>query len=377
MEADDASTLLQSAAQLSKIGSLDWQGSANVQHDTESQQMQKAEVEKPPHAEVQVDMKSGELSDEAAGTQITRIIMRLQSLLDVKGGSHGYITREITWETGQQRSSSISRQESSTVSASAEAEAGGIGWGASASMSAEISRAMQSTFSESSSKFHSNKMTIHCNMNKPCYVYHAEITITTSDGGWIMKKGPIIQSDQPSQELYKEIKPPPQFNDRSMVYIQSKIRNWYLDVCGHGTCSHTYGVQTSWTDNRGEPGSATWKIIRKSHGSGPLKHGDIVYIQNQWRSKMYLDTCGRTGCGYSVGVHASAHRHGNSGSWRLWKVRGTGIIQPDEEIRIMSMWAWHYLDVCGHHACGGYDVALSPRHNRWGKSGTWTLKFAR
>lgn len=94
----------------------------------------------------------------------------------------------------------------------------------------------------------------------------------------------------------------------------------YLDSCGHASCGGGYSVQAHLESNRGNHLTGTWKIVRENEGEGPLAHGDIVHLENQYGTKTWLDTCGHARCGggYEVSTHAVRNRGNHrTGSWEI------------------------------------------------------------
>lgn len=102
----------------------------------------------------------------------------------------------------------------------------------------------------------------------------------------------------------------------------------FLDSCGHASCGGGYSVQAHLESNRGNHLTGTWRIVRENEAEGPLAHGDIVHLENQYGSKTWLDTCGHASCGggYEVSTHAVRNRGNHrTGSWEIL------LVDPPQE----------------------------------------------
>jgi len=167
----------------------------------------------------------------------------------------------------------------------------------------------------------------------------------------------------------------------SMVHIRNQYGpRHYLDTCGHNSCSGAgqFNVVASPSRTRGA-GTGTWEMIKTS-GSGAISHGDHVHIRNQAGTKNYLDACDHASCGggYNVIAHLEVNRHNvETGTWEI--VRETGEEGPlvhGDVVHLQNQYndkTW--LDACGHASCGGgYEVSTHAVRNRGNhRTGSWEI----
>jgi len=166
----------------------------------------------------------------------------------------------------------------------------------------------------------------------------------------------------------------------SMVHIRNQYGpRRYLDTCGHHSCGGAgFNVVASPGMTRG-PGTGTWEMVKES-GSGPIAHGDLVHIRNQYGPRNYLDACGGASCGggHSVQANPSHHRGGHmTGTWEIIKEDGiAGPIVHGDLVHLQNQYGPKlWLDACGHATCGGgYEVSTTDSRNRGNhRTGTWEM----
>jgi len=74
--------------------------------------------------------------------------------------------------------------------------------------------------------------------------------------------------------------------------------------------------------------TGTWEIIKEDGIAGPIVHGDLVHLQNQYGPKLWLDACGHATCGggYEVSTTDSRNRGNHrTGTWEMLLVGGAPV----------------------------------------------------
>lgn len=140
--------------------------------------------------------------------------------------------------------------------------------------------------------------------------------------------------------------------DGDVVYLQNQYGpKGYLDVCGEveGACAdYSYRVNTS-ADK-----VTQWTIATRE--VGPVMENEEVQFRNEYGSKGWLGTCGGSDCskdGNIAGVYP--HREEGQTQTTHWKVTPDGApgdaLIYGQKYHLQSghsNWGGGYLDMCGH-----------------------------